>query len=952
MHGGNIDPQVFAGMSAVLGQRGMSAGLPKLETRSLSMDFANNGLPTAPVFSPDFHNANDLDPLGFGSSTINPKALHFSDSPQSMVLDSATSQFSQGLHDSSTANSHFEDDFNWRSGGFDRQMTFNSNQDSAIDGSSPSAISTNSQSVTDPMVDGSTHHGVAVNATSMWQPSIMGTSPVPIGNWDMGETSFPDLMPGAPLSAQTDGQKGIISEPYISNPPSFLNALNSSVMAGLNTQSMNQVMDFPARPETPTSLNGNNSASPVSTFTDATRNALQSSLSQCSTFRGRKFSSPKTQFPLSPHHQPSTNSPDAVKSLPSTMDLQRYLDAYIRYFHPHLPFMHIPTLSFELGAKPSSGRPPGGRSGSLTLSMAAIGALYEGEPIHSRELFDSAKAMIKLYLEERRKENARRGEFRLSPVVELGSHQQSSPDKTGHTPLWLVQAMLLNVIYGHNLADKTVGESSYNHCNALISLARAAHLMDSPSATPTKASEVTITGVPSWGKSSHSETEEHTEWLRWKMAEERKRTLFVIYILQSMLISAYNHQPLLTHSELTMQLPCDEDFFSAESSATFNAKGGISAAARDSCTFREALEYFLSVSKRQEQHPQMAMNGGGFAAAANGKPAHRGLKLSTFGCLVMIHALHNNLWEQRQYHYKKTWTNEETENLCKHMEPALHAWRATWDRHPQHSLTRPSPHGPLAADAIPLYDLAFVRLHVDLGHSKEYFWSRDWVGMVNELRYGSEIVQHAGQSPGLDADSNPTSAPDSACEITPVFHGSSFAMNSSGTFSSPRFSQRTSRSMHSGSTRLVGRRERQLRKAAYYAAESLVNSGRLGVTFADFNSRVLPLTAVLCTFDCAQVLAEWIATLQDRIGPYLGILGQNDVDYSQLPAVMFVEEEDIKLIKMIEEIIGTAKTKLLGDRSVMSNCLDPRLQEHGAYAVQILAVTSLMFERASVWPGR
>ena len=920
------------------------------------MDFANNNsLPTAPVFSPDFHNANDLDPLGLGSTTINPKALHFSDSPQSMVLDSTTPQFSQGLHDSNTANSHFDDDFNWRSGGFERQMTFGSNHESAIDGSSPSAISTNSQSVTDPMVDGSTHHGVAVNATSMWQPSIMGTSPVPIGsNWDMGETGFPDLMPGAPLSAHANGQKGIINEPYISNPPSFLNALSSSVMAGLNPQSMNQVMDFPARAETPTSLNGNNSASPVSTFTDATRNALQSSLSQCSTFRGRKFSFPKTQSPLSPHYQPSTNSPDAVKSLPSTMNLQRYLDAYIRYFHPHLPFMHIPTLSFELAANPSSGRPPGGRSGSLTLSMAAIGALYEGEPVHSRELFDSARAMIKLYLEERRKENVRRDEFRLTPVVELGSHQQPLPDKAGHTPLWLVQAMLLNVIYGHNSADKTVGESSYNHYNVLVSLARAAHLMDSPSTSSTNAPDVTMTGVPGWGQSSHSEPEDRSEWLRWKMAEERKRTLFVIYILQSMLISAYNHQPVLTHSDLTMQLPCDEDFFSAESSAIFNAKGGVSAATRDSCTFREALEYFLSASKRQEQHQQTAMNGGNFATAANGKPIHEDLKLSTFGCLVMMHALHDNLWEQRQCHYKNTWTNEETENLCKHMEAALHAWRAVWDRHPQHSLTIPSPHSPLATDAIPLYDLAFVRLHVHLGRSKEFFWAQDWVGMFNELRCGSEIVQHAGQSPDSDAESSPTVAPDSTCETEPAaFHSScSLMMNSSGTFSSPRLSQRTSRSPRLGSTRLIGRRERQLRKAAYYAAESLVNSGRLGITFANSTSRILPLAAVLCIFDCAQVLAEWIATLQDRTGPYLGVLGQNDVDYSQLPAVMFVEEEDVKLIKMIEEFVGTAKTKLLGDGSMMSNCLDPRLQEHGAYAVQILAVTSLMFERASVWPGR
>ena len=46
----------------------------------------------------------------------------------------------------------------------------------------------------------------------------------------------------------------------------------------------------------------------------------------------------------SPPLQPTR--PSFSPFLPSTSDLQRYVEAYIKYFHPHMPFLHIPTLNF------------------------------------------------------------------------------------------------------------------------------------------------------------------------------------------------------------------------------------------------------------------------------------------------------------------------------------------------------------------------------------------------------------------------------------------------------------------------------------------------------------------------------------------------------------------------------------------------------------------------------
>jgi hypothetical protein len=101
-------------------------------------------------------------------------------------------------------------------------------------------------------------------------------------------------------------------------------------------------------------------------------------------------------------------------SLPSTSDLQRYVAAYIQYFHPHLPFLHIPSLTFDSPAYTTNLRAARGHSsfsqsgiagggGCLILAMAAIGALYEFDIGASKDLFESAKKMIQLYLEERRK---------------------------------------------------------------------------------------------------------------------------------------------------------------------------------------------------------------------------------------------------------------------------------------------------------------------------------------------------------------------------------------------------------------------------------------------------------------------------------------------------------------------------------------------------------------------
>ncbi|OAQ66763.2 C2H2 transcription factor [Pochonia chlamydosporia 170] len=946
----NLD-HVFGGMSTVLGQRGLQHGLPKLETTQIGTnDFDASGLRTAPpmaVFNPDF----DFEGLFFapGGSTINPNALHYNDSPQSMALDQ-TSPFGQGLTDVTTTQ-HFDDSLDWVTG-FEHQMSFNTNEN-VIDGSSPSAISTASQSgISDVMVDGSNHPAPAGTST-MWQPSVMGPPQMPNPfAMDLNGSVFPDLLSGAPLSPQPATQK--INDPYFSAPPpTSLSSLSTSVVSGMNSQNLNPALGFNAAPETPSSLNGGNSAtSPVTTITDATRTAIVTILSHCLPFGSRKYSSfSSLGSPLSPQIQSSGNSSNPATTVPSTQDLQRYVKAYLTCFHPHLPFLHLPTLSFDVSPD-SIGRSNGaGGNGCLLLSMAAFGAAYEMEHAQSKDLFDMAKKIVFFYLEERRKSDVRRADVRRSTIPTESKVQQSQAQSS--TPLWLVQAMLLNVIYGHTCSDKVTSDIASTHCAALVSLAQSAGLINQGKGNVSAKQDVYMADTGgAWTRIS--DQEEQREWLQWKSMEEHKRTVYVIFILSSLAVASFNHSPALTNSEITLDLPCDEEFFAAESSAAFAAKGGVEAANHNRLTFFDSLGELLRTNERQHRQNSMGNGQAQFGSpTVNVEGPLTNLKPSTFGCLVLIYALHNYIWETRQRHQNRTWTNMETEKMHTHIEPALKAWQIAWSSNPQHSIERPNPFGlgPMSADAIPLLDLAYVKLFVDFGPAKEKLWQRDWDGMIEELSRGCE-TQDDIRSPtstsesGTDPSSN--SVLNSGFMDSPATQSSLNGMSTEQPFGAVQD--------YNGTGRSISRRERYLRTASFYAVDSLSMSDKLGVTFADKTSHELPMQTALCTAECAQVVAGWILALQERVGQYLGIIGQDHIDFSQVPAIILLEEEDIKLLGKVRDILSTAELKInmhIGpDATGAVNTSESVLAPDGftGYASQILRLAAWMVNKSAVWP--
>jgi len=934
--------------------------LPKLDTNSMHPDL-HTPLRTAPPMAGSGGFQWDQLFPDIDASTVNPAQLHCGNSVE-MPL-SPFPAFPPFDANAQNMDQHMDQAYNemsWMNGFENPMMADNMTLDATLNEESPFQMNhfgnhfADNGNFSHPTLDLSlaTGHvgwpmdGMAAQplmTPAAFQMDTLGSDlPLLDGSQD---TVSPQNLHDSPANDPYFGCHGPQSKPDMNGgffvPPAPLSNFSS------DSPSMSSSMTGSARQSSVTSVS-------TDSITDATRQALLNSLSQPSSFghNHRKYSQPSISSPLSPSGG-LRNGP----TLPSTSDLQRYVSAYINYFHPHLPFLHIPTLSFEstdyssnlkTANIPSSFQYSSivGGGGCLILAMAAIGALYEYDHQASKELFDNAKRMIGLYLEERRKAD-------MSAAVN-GSFMSTGNSKH-NTPLWLVQAMLLNVIYGHQCGDKRAADIASTHAAALVSLARAAELAQ-PLANGNTSQDFEVIEEEAnmqspFGDNAHHSPQSaaHLAWCKWKDAEERKRTLFAIFILSSLLVTAYNQSPAIMNSEILLDLPCEEDLWAAESASDWLAKGGTHAARRNVHPFASALSALLTASQKSKKSLNtMYKNGVTNLTSDNLRP-------STFGCLVLINALHNYIWETRTRHHGRQWTAQETEAMVAHIEPALTAWQRAWKANDRHHLQRPNPFncGPLSADSIPLLDLAFVRLYVNLGRNKEAFWARDFDAMALELSRLPDIFQiQYGNTPG--GASSDDSSSDSPGTINHSTNGSAEH--------SRRFSQ-------AAITGHGSKREKHLRKAAFYAADSLAVAAKFGLMYADNAAHQLPIQSAMCFFDCAQVLGEWATTVQERVGRYLGILGRDDIDYAQVPAIMLLEAEDIDLLnkldticKMLEEKMvqqTNAYTRDFGsfDTSSTMNGVNgnierlPGLQESGVGS-KILKVIALMLEKDATWPSK
>lgn len=955
----------FRGMSTAVGQHGHHPALPRLETSGLGIDISG-GLRTAPPYGGS-RGSMDMEPLWLGpESTVNPAQLHFSNSPQSRCFETPASPFDPNFGAMPVAQATLDDEgnFTWLDG-FENPISFQNPNEQAIEGSSPSIISTGSHSgLSEPILDYSQNQ---MHALSMWSDAVTSqTSITPNLPMDWSMSACQDSFASgqfSPKSLQT----------HISGPEQYLPStlptnlpIPLPMIPGAFNPYCHPPMIIVPEPQTPSncadSISSSNRQSSMTSIsadsiTDANRQALLAipPLQPNQDPTHLTIAQPSMSSFLSPASSGLTSSVGKVR-LPSTYDLQRYVAAYIQYFHPHLPFLHTPSLSFDHLTYASDPRRCNDQfstaqsvlSGSvspLILAMAAIGALYDYDIIISKTLFEMAKKEMDVFIEENPMAYESEGANGSRSTTESSNLASS---------LWLIQVMVLIVIYGYQCGEKISAEIASSQCASLVDLVRRSQLaslrfdnltvklepapqMNQYSARGKTQMGDDETGWRDWTeKGGHDSFDCQYEWHTWKLDEERKRTLYVVFILSSLLISGHIHMPTLTNAEIRLSLPCDENRWGASSADSWRAGGGKRVDDLVETPFTSALSFLLTANERQQEQSQYnpaRLNEGTNAIKKVEDVPERHLQPSTFGCLILIHALYSYIWETRQRHMGRVWTTQETQQMHDRVEPALKAWQAIWGNNPHHSRDRANSRGgPLATDCIPLLDMAYLGLYVNLSSAKKAFWQRDYHAVADELARGPALV------------------PVTSRHVSPATYVEKSAELSDGVILSLAGNQVAHAHQPSSN------RERHLRQAAYCAANSLVMSMKIGVTFLNCDSRDLPIQAAMSVYDSAQILAEWVATVQERIGRYVGIVGIDYVDFCQVPS-MLLDEEDCRLLEKTKGLVDDLERNLSlygftddGSPNLVGNILS-RMEGTG-FGSKLLAITGLMLKIAPVWPGR
>ncbi|ANB13678.1 Tda9p [Sugiyamaella lignohabitans] len=382
---------------------------------------------------------------------------------------------------------------------------------------------------------------------------------------------------------------------------------------------------------------------------------------------------------------PTPFSSSQSPQLPSTLELQRYINSYTENFGKHMPFLHH-SLEFTPDNVP------------LALGMAAIGALYTFEHASSSNIFEISRSCIHVYLESRREKR--------------GSGDSDGFNSNKSTPIWLVQALVLGIIYGLFSGEPLANEIAVAQANAVISLAKSAGLHLPPSKYIQQPSPDL--------ENAHIEE----KWRYFIAAQERIRTMHVVHMISCLLATSYNVVSSLKNEDMKCGSPCDESLWTSTSSS----------------------EWWETISKKglEDINPQQYFEGPNFNDYLQQLLQKNTLvgKIPQFTLLSLLYAVHYEIYQRRHTHdsyilnnrvtpsqHEITWLESQKLNI----ESILRAWETTWSLSPLASLSPSSQYGPLMSDAIPLSSLAHVRVYVNLSKVKEAFWKRDFNAMNHEL---------------------------------------------------------------------------------------------------------------------------------------------------------------------------------------------------------------------------
>ncbi|KAE8392769.1 C2H2 type zinc finger domain protein [Aspergillus alliaceus] len=186
-------------------------------------------------------------------------------------------------------------------------------------------------------------------------------------------------------------------------------------------------------------------------------------------------------------------------------------------------------------------------------------------------------------------------------------HVEKEKSRSGPTPLWLMQAMMLNcvgLIHGNNEEARSFALDSFGE---LVNLATREGLF-CPSTRP---------------KLLTMETSQEAQWATWIDDETRKRTGYFIWLLDCMLAYHFESRLLLSLDDGQAPLPSDESLWRASSSGVWRQLYDKSKGYEEISLYSAVLTLYIE--------KKLVTN------------------IGEFGHILLIHALYHRMWEVGDY---------------------------------------------------------------------------------------------------------------------------------------------------------------------------------------------------------------------------------------------------------------------------------------------------------------
>ncbi|KAL9629958.1 MAG: hypothetical protein Q9164_006646, partial [Protoblastenia rupestris] len=256
---------------------------------------------------------------------------------------------------------------------------------------------------------------------------------------------------------------------------------------------------------------------------------------------------------------------DAEGHVLSLRSMQLYIRSYWYHFHPQMPILHKPTFSADKAQN------------LLLIAVIAIGASCL-DKMHGVDATEAGAELSNFLAWHLRGEIFKHSDF-LPPAK-----------------LWIFQTLLLLEVYEKMYSTRTLHERAHIHHGTTLTLMRRGSsligrsALDSPPDSRNEHIGPSADDDPSAPVSSTPEQ----WWNHWITNEATRRVAFAAYIIDSIHATMFGHQATMVAHEMKLALPCDEQLWSATSSAEVaKIEANLRAEGVRSMTFFDGLKNTL-----------------------------------------------------------------------------------------------------------------------------------------------------------------------------------------------------------------------------------------------------------------------------------------------------------------------------------------------------------------------